>query len=440
VFNVDLLQGAQAWPFYHDDPNHRSFDLAVVEFHDSGAQLDKTQINAAEECVRQARSRNKNGAVVVVFIHGWHHSARWDIANNEGDEHFRAFRNVLASLTLRESERYDTSGSRGRRVVGIYLAWNGDPAGSWLSWLRRTKWLTHLSFRDRYRTAKRIGENQDILDVFRSIVTATKTPMDQKPESPLILIGHSMGALMLESAFLALLVTKGEPLVVKEPQKREGCVEVLQNGEPISFPDVLIALNSAADSRIAKSIKAELEKQQLTKRLSAGNISYAPPVFMSLTSSADSDTKIAWRVAQFPRFWLSTAGHDHSLFTHALRREKMNVSCDQLDKARDFEQNWHCLRVPSPPDKPTPSISIDLPTREREGRTDKPTHDRYTLAPLRNSECSYTSWVFQVPPEIVSDHNDIFNSRAGSLILALIQISGAVMGLAPDLENNFEKE
>jgi hypothetical protein len=49
-------------------------------------------------------------------------------------------------------------------------------------------------------------------------------------------------------------------------------------------------------------------------------------------------------------------------------------------------------------------------------------------------------WIFQVPPEVIKDHNDIFNSKARSLILALIQISGAVASLAEDWAHSFEPE
>jgi hypothetical protein len=43
-----------------------------------------------------------------------------------------------------------------------------------------------------------------------------------------------------------------------------------------------------------------------------------------------------------------------------------------------------------------------------------------------------------LPSELVKDHNDIFNSRASSLLLALMQISGAVGSLAPNWESSFE--
>src|SRR5437868_3968686 len=116
--------------------------------------LDK-DLTAATETITAART-NPNGAVVVCFVHGWHHSARWDFSDDSGDAHFAAFR-VLRSLTLRKAERYFTDpASGGRRVVGVYIGRNGDPTCRWTN----AGALTHVSFWNRYRAAKQIGDGE----------------------------------------------------------------------------------------------------------------------------------------------------------------------------------------------------------------------------------------------------------------------------------------
>src|SRR5712692_6594482 len=378
VFNVDA-QGVK--PGREDRlPNDQSFDVAVIEFNDDGTFVDSSQLAAAADCVREARRSNDNGAIVVFFIHGWHHGATWDVARNDGDTHFLAFRRVLMGLTLREAERY-TPGPAGRRVVGVYFGWNGDPASSWL---RDTRWLTHLSFWDRYRTTKTIGDGEAIRDAIRTLVARTKNPMElspgqPRPESPLILIGHSMGALMLESAFLSLLGGEDDPLVRGQTGQPPGPVEIRRGVESVSFPDLLLALNSAADSDIAKGIKMALERQKLTKTAAADGIRYSPPLFISATATADSDTGSIWRWARFPKLWRTTDGHDSSLFTHTFGIGEARVSGEPRGFV-DHGQNWHCLRAPTPPRKPTPEFAIDLPVRERRGLEDRPDHNRYRLA------------------------------------------------------------
>jgi hypothetical protein len=177
-------------------PNDLSYDLAVIQFNDDGTPADTRQLTAAATCIAQAR-RNPNGAIVLLFIHGWHHNAEWNTATDEGDSDFRAFRDVLFAMTRREAERYfpNFQTAVGRRVVGIYIGWNGDPSDSWLT---NAGPLTHLSFWTRYSTAKRIGDGSALRDTIRAIVARTKDRLPSEttapaPESPLILIGHSMG-------------------------------------------------------------------------------------------------------------------------------------------------------------------------------------------------------------------------------------------------------
>jgi pimeloyl-ACP methyl ester carboxylesterase len=451
VFTVDARQEIQGAPAPQVDQvdkeaNDQSFDLAVIKFKDDGCCRDPSEIDAAAKCIQQARcSRlNKNGAVVVVFIHGWHHNASW-FQDGTGDSHFKGFRQVLASLALREAERTGVleaeSGAQpllGRRVVGVYLGWSGDPECSWLP-----RWLTHASFWERYKVAETIGGGHDMSKAIRKIVASTKDPLGsvpERPESPLILIGHSMGALMLESTFLSLLRAKDEPLVrgVKSPS----VVEIRSGDTLISFPDVLIAINSAADSRIAKGIKSALMQRGLKKTLVSHQISYAPPLLVSLTSVADLATKVLWEAAHLWR--RRTDGHDKSLLSHKFEFEKCGVPCVAWKalKAVDYGQNWHCLHPPSKMNgEATPSFAIDLPTRQRQGEKDLDVpHDRFRLAPLGNSQDANLAWVFQVPKEVIRNHNDIFNSQSSLLTMALIQISGAVMSLAVDWERNFETE
>src|SRR6185295_1998119 len=351
-------------------PNSESFDLAVVEFKDNGCLVGDVQKDAMLECITAARRSNPNGALVVVFVHGWHCSAQWewDKPNGRGDRHFAGFRKVLMTLALREAERYVDSVNRGRRVVGVYLAWHGDPP-SWPRILGRTP----LSFGDRYRTAKRIADGEAIQATIREIIARTKgslkekqpaSPLDQpaaplvesQPASPLILAGHSMGALMLETVLLALL-TQGAAQKAVQP---DSYVQVTTEGRLVSFPDLVIGLNSAGDSRITKAIISELELREMSKLVRAEQISYSPPLFVSVTATADYYTKVIWRLV--PSNWGRwTVGHDRTLFTHTFDTMQAKVLCPQRNKLLDFGQNWACLRHPHPTGAPSPRFWIDLP-------------------------------------------------------------------------------
>jgi hypothetical protein len=435
-------------------PNHQSFDVAAIEFGDGGALVDRTQLSNAAACIEQARKADDNGVLVVLFIHGWHHNARWDVdqyatdwdADVGDDQHFRQFRRILMGLAVRESERYLENNTRGRRVIGVYLGWNGDPT-SWIgAWLSRTDHLTHLSFYNRYREAEAVGGGRDLREVIRTIVEATKKPITGKPESPLVLSGHSMGALVLEGALLALLHDQDPALSIElDPHdpatnSRSG-LEVTLEGKRMAFPDLLLALNSAADSRILGEILEEVKRRKLTKSLAVEGFRYAPPLLVSVTSSADRDTgfywPLAWMIAEPWSTGDYTDGHDPRRWTHSFTAFQPNVRCAALP-GKDFGQDWHCLRHPFPPQESTPSFAIDLPMVSRK-EFGGPIHARYRLTPLHPG-VEQLAWVFQVPKEVIGDHNDVFNARSNLLFMALTQISGAVMSLASDFGKNFEAE
>ena len=402
-------------------PRDQSFDLVVIELDDDGRLEDQAQVERASEWIMARRQSDfkLEGVIVVVFVHGWHHGARWE------DTHLTAFRRVLRALALREMERPDS-----RRVIGVYLAWHGDPPGYWF---RDTAVLTHLSFYNRYKTAKRISQGNDLYETLRTIIARTKESPAGLVPGQLVLVGHSMGGLIVESGLRRLI--EGHDLLQAAQAAGPWPVTTHIAGQPVVFPDAVLSLNSAADSRICRAIDDLLEAMNVSKSAASPTVSYAPPVLISATSTADRATGLAWRVTQ-P--WNRTTGHDHSLLTHDFRGEEGTVEAKPYPGASDFGQNFHVLRPPDPDHSKTPRIRVDLPVRDRTGRNDRPPHRRYRLDPRGPVDQARRIWNFQLPPELVKDHNDIFNSRASSLLLALMQISGTVESLAPDWEHSFE--
>ena len=238
------------------------FHVAVVQFEDDGRYAKPPQIEAALDAIRTVRQSNLDGAVVVVFIHGWHQTADWKrtpstlATDTDGDDQFHSFRLILESLALREAER-----ARPRRVVGIYVGWNGDPAGGIGVVVSKLPGLTHSTFWNRYPVAQRIGGGPAFGDALRRIVTTTKKampvspdqPQASRPESPLIMIGHSMGALMLESGLLDLLEDTDQPLIQQAQAIEMAAVQVTSRQAPFRF---LIWFSPSTPPRIRGSQRA----------------------------------------------------------------------------------------------------------------------------------------------------------------------------------------
>lgn len=412
------------------NPSEQEFDVVTLQLNDQGELINPDLLEETIKHIETSRKNNINGVVVTLFAHGWHHGSDWN------DSHFVSFRGLLASLCIRESERFDGK-YRGRRVIGIYLAWDGDPDDSWLAGI---PFLTNLTFRNRYNTAVKLGSKSDLNEIILSLLDATKSPLKEKINntkehiiSPLIITGHSMGALIIELALLSVLIANDATIADNRPKGDNDIIDLRRDNEAILAPDLILALNSAADSEIAKEIKKRLEQQNWGKiaKSPSGTICYNPPVMISLTSENDQATGRYWR---FARPFHKTDGHNPDLFTHTFT-ELYPTICNARG-IRDFGQSWHCIRKPNPAVAESPTFTIDLPIGKRQIGEDLK-HMRYELK-SENFSKAELAWIFQIPRELSKDHNDIFNTQMGSLVLSLIQISGAVMSLANDWEQTFE--
>ncbi|MEH2537200.1 MULTISPECIES: hypothetical protein [unclassified Bradyrhizobium] len=387
--------------------DHASIDVAFIEFEDNGSSKNPEQLQTALALIDEARE-SPNGAVVVVFTHGWFHGKDWS------DSHFASFRQILMHLAVREEER---AGAK-RRVVGIYLGWKG---GTGL--VHQIPLLNLSTFGNRLRAAEHIGLGGAFQRAISRIVESTKRPTLDDRMNPLVVVGHSMGALMTEVALLQLLRDDGFPEVYIVGGDRAG--------QRILFPDLFLLLNSAADSKIAEAIRAELRKRPVAPH--RRKTPYQAPLFISATSEADWATKYAYRLGKWGRV---TDGNSDALVTHQLMREPNGAYCPPKP-GTDFGQPWHCLREPSikPDNKRMNSVAIDLPQRN-DPRSH--CHLRYHLAArLQHYEVD-PFWFFKMPIDISAGHNDIFNERGSLLTMALMQVSGAIMSLSENYEENFE--
>jgi hypothetical protein len=413
-------------------PNDQSIDVAHIEFNDEGTFARPGQLKIALDCIAHARNTNPNGAVVVLFVHGWHHNAAWNPSTDMGDEHFAQFRRILMSLALREAERYGSGGvPAGRRVVGLYLGWNGDPRSGFYAVI--TKYVhTNTSFYDRYGVAKTIASGQAIRQTLRGVVETAKS--GPGPDSPLALIGHSMGGMIVEIALTAIVEEKG---AVGAPRAMSSvsCFHVERNGQPIVFPDLVLLLNSAAGSEMSMSLMRLLDKEQIRKTVACDGKTFLAPLIISATSEGDTDTR-DW----FPRAYpgRATAGHTPKLLTHRVIRDTIGARCSPRPLhhlANDYQQSWHCLRSPTIADDAVTEIAVDLPQSNDPGSD---CHVRYRLMRIPTNPSTSPYWIFQIPSTLVANHNDIFNGTSNLFVMALMQLSGSIMSLAQRWPDVFE--
>ncbi len=405
---------------------YEQFDVAIVEADDEGGFVHGQQLESVRRRVEAVRRENPRGAIVACFVHGWHNNADWNNRN------FISFRRLLEALMWRELEAME------RRVIGVYLGWNGRPDDGAGRWIGRVPGVKHLTFPDRYDAAGDIGQGELLSSCLVDLTAACKGPTGGD-QAPLVLIGHSMGAFILQSAVRELLRHPDEPLV-QPIQSLGGPVTISTDSGPgQAMPDLLLSLNSAAESEVARDIIAFMGRNNWRKHFDpppggATVAPYDPPLLISMTSAKDTATNWVWRAGHFFRK-ACTDGHDPALATHLFARSGAAAACPQAPY-RDYGQPWHCLHKDLRP-AVTPRFRIDLPDHDRS--TGRPlTHTAYDLIP-NDPGLSTPFWLFQVPGEIIADHGDIFNYRAASLVLALIQASGVLASAGTRWDENFSE-
>ena len=160
-----------------------AYDLAFIELDDHGELWSPAQVARALARIRHA-SASDEGAILLVFIHGWGHNAA------EGDANVEGFRSWLASVSEIEAMR---APANPRRVVGVYVGWRGKSS--------RLKALGVLTFFERFAAAKRVASPATTQVLYEMMLTARANPRNTT-----VVAGHSFGGLILESAMAQALI------------------------------------------------------------------------------------------------------------------------------------------------------------------------------------------------------------------------------------------
>jgi hypothetical protein len=387
-------------------PRHQSFDLAVVDFRDDGSLGEPKQLADALACIQTAGNVNPL-LQLVLFVHGWRHDSSWSDAN------FVEFRRLLQRLALREVE-----GSAGRRIFGVFVGW---PGGN----------ITDL-FNPSYDRAQRIGDGLQFRKMLWDLVDTTRK---SAKGSTIVFAGHSLGAAMLEAGYANLLTDIVSAPAAGLPVAVNPCKSIVGVQRPELLPDLVLLLGTASEASLTESVIAKL-RGKISKRITCG-ANFDAPLVAYVASRTDRTTGFA--------FWVRrglgrTAGNTDALITHEFARDgRTGYSCPARPSYEDFGQSWHCLRAPPDITAPATTMIVDLP-RIQDPRD--PCHERYVAraSPSFTGTTQSPFWIIRVPDDIVSGHNDIFNARSTLMAMALLQMSGATVGIWQNYSAMFEPE
>jgi hypothetical protein len=386
---------------------HRDYDVLFVEFDDQGwvqgaSELDpaKSERNFMDDFMeqleqlyaRQQAARKDGGLSLVVYVHGWHHSARaWD-----DDVH--AFRRVLGQFAQMESN-LTGAGYPAKRVVGIYIGWRGEAMPIQI--------LRKITFWDRKNTAQRVANGS-----VRDLLGRVDNWRDSKPSAHrpgasnvrMLTIGHSFGGLI---AFESL----SSDFVRSSVRYKKGAFShgVSRVGDLVVIVNPAFEGNKYEPLRVASVRLQGLDQTQL-------------PALIIATSEGDWATKHAFRFARYFSTSLEiergeqrtanirAVGHNERFTTHYLRRG----ICSDTDcsKACGTYRADPGQNVPGTVDVFKIRAEFELMRRIRKEGVAPVEHLCNELkleatnrwVPERNP-----FWVVQTGTDVIADHGDIFN-------------------------------
>lgn len=256
------------------------YSIGFVEFDDQGWLWNREQMEEVLKSVQDAASRG--GAVIVVYVHGWHHNA------DEGDGDVAAFRDSLKGLheslnepelknlrraALQETGPKNDAATGEATVLGIYVGWRGGslPGG-----------LDFLTFSERKRAAHRVGHG-DVGELLVRLNQIHARSNDKGLYTGLVVVGHSFGGAVVFSAIsdklqidLGAMSRGAEPVPVSARETlctsdRSLCLRAVG--------DLVVLVNPAFESSLYHSID-QLARTSRFDRCQT-------PVLLTVSSEAD---------------------------------------------------------------------------------------------------------------------------------------------------------
>ncbi len=392
--------------------------LGFVEFDDQGHLWDRRQMHELVDLLNaEAASRD---LLMVVFVHGWKHSAA------PGDSNIETFRKVLARLGTDEIELGRATGRPPRQVAGIYLGWRGGSVP--------VPVLENLTFWDRKNTAEKVGGG-DMIEVLARLEQIKRDKESFAPDSStrLAMVGHSFGGLVVQAALGQTLSgrfvrTEGLPRQRDDGSQDSG--ELVRDGvssDVKGFGDLVVLINPAFEAQRFANLSD----------LSTERGSYFPaqvPVVAVLTSEADYATRYA-----FP------AGRALSTFFEQTRDStRRNATTGQIERMAESEANVQAVGHFEPYRthwlRPRSGVERSVVAEQRADKemgaalaAARDWHDdapgsRITFSDVVLERTSMSAGrnpylVVRVDGALIQDHNDIDDERIVQFLKELVLIS-----------------
>lgn len=427
-----FVSGPQLDQYEPFDGTRHRYDFSYIEFDEKGDFWDRRQLGWTVQEIK--RAAQTNDLVLVVYIHGWQN----DASTLRGHDIWK-IHCLLEHLA-------DADGGK-HRFFGVYLGWRGKsvPGGDGVFpdnsipdlVSKAILFVPHeLSLYSRKDAATRVAGMPVTEAIFQSVAAARNEAKRYGHGARTILVGHSLGALVLEKAMAQALAAK-----------------VISEGETFTAPaDLVVLLNSAAESIYAKEMIDMLRRRNGTpsKNPNTNQVSANHPLLVSITSKADSATGMLFPIGTslfnafgvFRKYeWDTKFGESsHNVsqrdyFTHTPGHNDLLISHDakpisgvptkptyqETDQCNDEMLNAFQRNLNEPLTGAQGEIQF-VTIGERGEET------KWQVTPrISNPRLNTPYWIVSVPKEIVREHSDIFNENALAMMARIFRISNPDM-------------
>ncbi len=267
--------------------------LGFIEFDDQGQLWDRQQMSAVLDRI----ATEPRELLMIVFVHGWKHSAA------PGDDNIKTFRAAMAKLSAADAQVAARNGTEPRQIVGVYLGWRGGSVSVPVA--------KELTFWERKSTAQKVGHGS-VTEVLSQLelIKETKNSLAGKQDTRLVVVGHSFGGAVVFAAVGQLLANRFV--------RTTGPVG--QQSTVTGYGDLVVLINPAFEAMLFSSLS-----DMSTERGSYFDAQL--PVVAVLTSQADGATKRAFPLGR----WLSTLFEKE----HAMVRRNAVTKRDETIDGKD---------------------------------------------------------------------------------------------------------
>lgn len=395
--------------------HYDGMSVGIIEIDDDG-NVNPAQARAVKELLRE---KSRTDALIVVFVHGWHHGAR------VCDRDLACFRRVLQQLARVNSHR---------NVVGVFVGWRGESVS--------VRGLNLLTIWDRKRVAEHIGRTgfrETLLDIREIYQEARQRP--ESNDTTLVTLGHSLGGALLYQAVKGQLTGNvsdierpgqlGSYRIVRASEDREIASAERRKALRAGFGDLVVLINPALEAREYGAFNADLPDHfacdSNADELIAGlrpydaNCAYSSeqlPILLTVASRAD--TAVGWifpvaqilgalpqlRPYQLMREGFTGMGRYQDHITHTLthpERERPAEERSRIAHDCDCSKDWLAQTEKQRDEGPRLDLAAD--SRQQFGEL------VFDIVDSRQESWDpHTPYlVISTSKGVIEEHSDIFN-------------------------------